>query len=247
MNHNNLNIRDLIIHAREEFLVKKNIKALNLLENIEIEKISNEEDLRFYKNSLGLIYLETKEYKKAAAAYREIGERYQAGFCELLQGNEEEAERLWLSAPESEPCEWGKCALKIIKNENDIYPSFLQIRNHLEIDIGYFIQANKFKYAESLMSKAEIFTSINLESYKYIGRVLLNYGFLNQAKKYLLKSLQIIPNESETLYYLGQYNYLIGAYKESGKVLEKCLEYNSSYTPARELLSKIDLNLNKFW
>lgn len=238
--------KDLIMQARKEALTGKDYKkALISLGEVEgMSELSAEEEL-LLKNTLAFVYLESKEYKNAAKIYKEIDEKYQAGFCELLMGNEDEAEKLWNNAPESEPCSWGKCLLDLIKLKKGRKPSFLQIRNHLESDIGYFIQANKFKYAENLMKNDEVFVSVNLESYKLIGRVLLNYGFLNQARKYFLKSLQIIPDESETLYFLGQYNYLIGAYRESRQVLECCLENNSCYMPAKELLEKIELKLNK--
>ena len=238
--------KELIIKARHKALTVKDYqKAFQFLG--EAEKVLPEEEKIFFKRTLALVYLENKEYQKASVIYREINEDYQAGFCELLLGNEDEAKRLWSSAPESAPCEWGKCLLDFIKLKKGRIPTFLQIRNHLEIDIGYFIQANKIKYAENLIKNENVFISVNLESYKLIGRVLLNYGFLNQARKYLVKSLQILPNESETLYYLGMYNYKIGAYKESRQALSCCLDNNRCYTPARDLLAKIELKQGEVW
>lgn len=245
---NNLSVNDIIIQARKEVLVNKDCaKARLLLDSIDRAKVSDEKEKLLLKNTYALLFLENREYLKAAEIYRELEENYQAGYCELLAGNEAETEKLWHGAPESEPCEWGKCLLDFIRLKKGRKPTFLQIRNHLEIDIGYFIEADKLKYAENLIKNDEIFISVNLEAYKLIGRALLNHGFFNMARKYLLKSLQILPEESETLYFLGRYNYLIGAHSESRKVLEKCLENNSSYTPARELLGKVELKLNKLW
>ncbi len=246
MANNDQSVRDLIFNAREEVLVNKNCqKALLVLNNIDKSMVSEDQEKLFFNNTLALIYLENREYKKAAEIYKEIDEKYHAGFCELLEGNEEAAEKLWLSAPDSGPCRWGKCILDFIRLKKGRKPSFLQIRNYLEIDIGYFIQANKLKYAENLIKNDEIFISINLESYKLIGKALLNHGFLNMARKYLLKSLQLLPGEAETLYFLGRYNYIIGAYKESKSVLERCLESNNLYIPAKNLLHKAELNLDK--
>lgn len=248
MRSNNLPAGDLIIQVRKEVLVNKDCaKALALLDTLEKTGISNEKDKLLLKNTYALVYLENKEYLRAAEVYQELGEKYQQGYCELLAGNEAEAEKIWYSARESEPCEWGKCLLNFIRLKKGKKPTFLQIRNYLEIDIGYFIQADKLKYAENLIKNDEIFISVNLESYKLIGRTLLNFGFYNMARKYLLKSLQILPDEAETLYFLGKYNHLIGAYSESKKILEKCLDINRSYIPARDLLSKVELNLNKLW
>jgi len=65
------------------------------------------------------------------------------------------------------------------------------------------------------------------------------------ARKYLLKSLDIIPEDAETFYFLGRYNYLIGALKEAQKALEVCLDYNNHYIPAKTLLKKTEIKLNK--
>lgn len=243
--NNNRATKDLIIQARKEVLSNKNLpKALSFLGSIDQSSFSNDNERLLFYNTLALTYLENGQYKESAEIYRNIGEKYNAGFCELLMGNEAEAEKLWLSEPESSPCQWGKCLLNFINLKKSTEPSYLQIRNHLEIDMGYFIEANKLKYAENLMKNDDIFISINLESYKLIGKVLLNYGFLNMARKYLLKSLDTIPFDSETLYFLGQYNYKIGAYKESKNIIEKCLECNYHYIPAQKLMKKLELKLN---
>ncbi len=240
--------KNLIIQARKEILVNKDSKkALATISGLHGAEIPGEDDLLLFKNTLGLILLENREYLKAAQVFREIDEKYHAGYCELLAGNEEKAGELWYSASDSGPCEWGKCLLDFIKLKKGRTPTFLQIRNHLETDIGYFIQADRIKYAENLVQNDDVFISVNLESYKLIGRTLLNLGFLNMARKYLLKSLRLLPEEAETLYFLGRYNYLIGAYSESKKVIERCLESNRDYAPAKSLLNKIELNLNKLW
>ncbi|HSA06482.1 MAG TPA: hypothetical protein P5556_04825 [Candidatus Gastranaerophilales bacterium] len=248
MTNNDKSVKDLIIKARKEVLINKNyFKALISISEIEKTNALNDEEKLFLKNTAALAYLENKEYNKAAELYKEINENYQAGFCELLLGNEQEAERLWHNAPDAPACQWGKCLLDFIKLKKGKKPTFFQIRNHLETDIGYFIQANRIKYTENLIKHDELFMSVNLESYKLIGRTLLNYGFFNMARKYLLKSLQILPNEAETLYFLGRYYYLTGAYRECQITLGKCLESNFDYTPARELLAKTELKLDNIW
>ncbi len=244
----NLSDRNIIIQARKEVLIDKNCKLARItLESLNIQEISDEKDKLLLKNTYALICLENKEYLQAAEIYRELGEKYQHGYCELLAGNEAEAEKIWHKAPQSPLCEWGKCLIDFIRLKKGRVPTFLQVRNHLETDIGYFIQADKVKYAENLIKNDNIFISVNLEAYKLIGKALLNFGFYNMARKYLVKSLQLLNDESETLYFLGKYNYLIGAYSESKKVLQRCLENNHNYTPAKELLRKVELNLNKTW
>lgn len=243
MLHNIQSESNTISQARKEILVYKNYKkALSILDNITTPQDSEQQFL--VKDLTALIYLETGNYRKAAEIYRELENMYSEGFCELLLGNEDRTRELWDKAPESAAREWGKCLLNFIHLKKGSIPTFLQIRNHLETDLGYFLQAEQHQYAENLIKNDNLFITINLESYKLIGRTLLIYGFMNPAKKALLKSLETIPDDAETLYFLGQYNYLTGFYRESKKILEKSLEKNSSYVPARNLLRKLQLKMN---
>lgn len=224
---------DLIIQAKKEFLINKDYKkALQILNTIE------NKDFNAFNGTLALLFMESGEYTRAAELYKTLGENYNAGFCELLTGNEEETARLWNIAADSPACRWGRCVLDYIKLRRGPVPTYLQVRNHLETDMGYFIRANRLKYAENLMKCDDVFISVNLESYKLIGRVLLNFGFLNQARKYFFKSLGVVPNDAETFYYLARYNFRMGAHREAGENLEKCLEHNPNHVPARKLLQK---------
>ena len=147
--------KDIINKARQELLINKNPDvAINLLlESAE----SFKEDSEFYynlsKSTLALAFQEKQEYKKAAKVYKEAGERYQAGFCELLSGNQNEAEKLWYSCCSASPAaQWGICLLDFINlRPNPHVPTYLQIRNFLEMDIGNFIIANKTRYAENII------------------------------------------------------------------------------------------------
>jgi tetratricopeptide (TPR) repeat protein len=238
--------KEIIYKARQEILINKNPDdAIKLL----LESIEHSGNSEFYKNlsktTLALAYQEKKEYAKAAEIYKEAGEKYQAGFCELLLGNKLEAERLWCGCSSSPAVQWGRCLLDFINlRPQPRVPSYLQIRNFLEMDISYFITANKLSYAENVIKNENVLVSVNLESYKLIGRVLLNFGFLNMAKKYLIKSVEIVDQDSETFYHLGQYNYEIGAYPESITMLKRCLELNSYYVPAAKFLKKVYLKMS---
>lgn len=235
-------IKEQINKARQEIFINKNPdNGIKLLLELE-ENIKNSSDFykKFYKNTFALAYQEKKAYEKAAEIYIEAEEFYQAGFCNLLNGNEFEAEKLWYSYCHDSPAaQWGKCLLDFINlRKNPKIPSYLQIRNFLEMDLIYLVEANKVRYAENVIKNEDILISINLESYKLIGRALLNLGFLNMAKKYLIKSVEIVDQDSETFFHLAQYNYFIGAYNECILMLKRCLELNKHYIPANNLLKK---------
>jgi tetratricopeptide (TPR) repeat protein len=241
-------MRDLLLQARKEILINKDCdKALRFINRIDQNKLSNQSEKIILKRTLALVHLENNNYQASAEVFREINDKYQEGFCFLLMGNEEQARNLWYSAPDSMPKEWGKCVLEYINLKRDREPTFLMVRNFLEFDIGYFIQANKMKYAENLIRQDDILASANIEAYKLIGRALINYGFLNMARKYLVKSLEMLPNDIETMYFLAQYNFMIGAYKEAASVLENCVANNYYYLPAKNLLTKVRECINKQW
>lgn len=239
--------KEIIYKAKQEILINKNPdEAIKLLsESEEIFKTDSDLYKKISELTLALAYQEKKEFPKAAELYKKAGEKYQAGFCELLSGNQFEAEKLWCGCSDSPAVQWGKSLLDFINLRHQPHiPSYLQIRNFLEMDIGRFIDANKLRYAENIIKNEKVLASVNLESYKLIGRVLLNYGFLNPAKKYLLKSVEIVDQDSETYYHLAQYNYAVNDYHESIKMLKRCLELNIYYVPATNLLKKIHLKMS---
>ena len=240
MNPDIAEIKKEIMEARKEVLINKDLlkglEKLMLLSDIpEIHEVEND----LFSTSLGFIYLEKGEYSKAVDVYEKSNESYQAGFCYLLQGDEPKARELWFNAPESEAIQWGKCLIDMIKIKIGQIPTFLQVRNHLECDIGYFIRANRLNYAENLIKCSEVLASINPEAYKFIGRALIYNDYPNLAIEYLLKSQKSIPNDPEIYYHLGQYSFLMEAYKEARMMLNQCLHLNINYTPARTLLEKV--------
>lgn len=233
--------KELLNKAKLDISTGKPDIALDiLLKSEEIFAKEPEFNKKLYTEVLAFAYQEKKEYAKAAELYKKAGAKYQAGFCELLQGNKFEAEKIWYSCPASPAVNWGKCLLDCInmKSKPNI-PTYLQVRNFLEMDIGYFISANKVKYAESIIKKEDLFVSVNLETYKLIGRVLMNHGFYNMAKKYLYKSLDIVDQDAETYFHIGQLDYAVGSYQECIVMLNKCIELNPYYIPAENLLEKI--------
>ena len=147
--------------------------------------------------------------------------------------------------PESSAVKWGNCLINLINLNLEYFPSFIQIRNHLECDLGYLIQANRIEYAESLIKSEEILASINPETYKFIGKALFNNGFANLSINYFMKSQSIMPNDPETYYHLGRYSHLAGSYTEARQMLEHCIAINRHYYPAEKLLSKINTELKR--
>jgi len=236
------NLKKLIIQARNEALVNKNFEKSiqDLLE------LANKYDVNadyFYKQSLALAYFENRDYANAAKVYYEADDKYQAGYCELLMGNLDAARELWSKAPDSSAVEWGRCLIDMINFQVKKLPSFLQIRNNLEVDIGYLIQAQQFKFAQNLIDCVSVMVNINLETYKFIGRSLLHNDYPQPCVKFLLKGRHLLPQDPEAYFHLGQYSFAVEAYKEGKQYLKQCLSINKNYSPAKALLAKIEAKL----
>ena len=232
------NIKKSIFEARSELLVKNNsLKAIELLSNITVS--NNHSDYIFFKNSLAQAYFENRDYVSAAAIYQEIGEKFHEGYCYLLLKNPDITEALWEMAPINSSVLWGRSLLEFINHNVKQNPTFIQIRNFLESDLGYFIKSDNNNYAEAVIKYADFLFNINPETYKFIGRALMNNGFPNQAVDFLLKSQKVFPQDSEVYYNLAQYCCIAKSYTEAENMLKRCLELNIYFTPARAMLETI--------
>lgn len=233
---------DFVYQARKELLINKDSeKALEILKKFDASVLQDE---KLYCYTLALAYMENKDYTSAFEVYFSIKEFYQAGFCKLLESNEFEAVKLWEKAADSPLRRWGFCLLDLINARKSSVPTYLQIRNSLETDLGYFIQAGRSKYAENIMKCDELLLSINLETYKLFGKVMLYNGYLNLAQKYFLKSIDVIPFDAENYYFLARYYHHSGQDKEALTFVKQCLDYNPDHIPAKKFLQILTSPIN---
>ncbi|MDD3012205.1 MAG: hypothetical protein PHC34_00690 [Candidatus Gastranaerophilales bacterium] len=232
-----LNVNKLVNDATLEILVNKNPKKVirDLYELINTSKVENE----VIKSVLAFAFFENKNYFEAAIIYHKLNKYYQAGFCELLLGNKAKARELWFNAQDSGAVCWARCLIDLIEVKVDLIPTFLQIRNHLESDLGYFIQAGKLDYAENVIQCSDFLADINPETNKFIGKALMNNGFSNLSVNFFLKSQELIPNDPEVYFYIARYSFETGALNEARHFLKQCIDLNASYTPAKKLLDEI--------
>lgn len=195
---------------------------------------SNEE-----KRLLAQAYYGQKEYLKASAIFNELGAKYEQGYCELLQGNTFQAREIWYLSPQSSPICWGRSLVGFIEDDIEDVPTFLQIRNYLESDLFNFLDVGKVEFVEKITSYQDFLAQIHPETYKYIGRALINKGFLNQGFDFFMKSQNLLPQDPEIYFHLAQYSYLVNSYGEAFEMIKLCLELCPSYMPATMLKNKI--------
>jgi tetratricopeptide (TPR) repeat protein len=192
----------------------------------------------------GFAYLQAGEPQKAALCFAESHNPYQEGMAYLIANDLDKTHTAWTRLIEDHPFHWCLTIWGCIQADLDTYPSFFQIRNHLEGSIGQFFRYQRADLAEQLIAYADVMAHINLETYKYIGRALLNLNdnhdaTINRAEKFLLRNQKSLPNDPEVYYHLAQIKYAKGAVDDALVLCSQCLSINYAYTPAIALQTLI--------
>lgn len=191
-----------------------------------------------YKNAL--ILFQNGEYQEAFELFRSLDKLYECGYCKFISGDIKSAQNIWqLSKIDSPALNWGLCMIALINLTIPQRLSFFQIRNFLERDLDLLIKNGHIKYVENIISAADILSEYNAETYKFIGRVLLNNGYCTQGYEFLQKARDIYYSDPETHYLLAQYYLLINDKNAATKILKKSLSFNPHYFPASNLLESI--------
>lgn len=148
---------------------------------------------------------------------------------------------LILQSLDSVRADWLKKIIAIIQSKSE-YPTYFQIRNFLEIDLTMFIYSKRIDYVNTMLRFAEVFQSINNETYKFLGRCLLKNGFPNESKIFLTKSLNEYFNDVELHYLFVEYYLYINDLKQAKKYAENCLRLNPEYYPAKKTYNMLNSN-----
>lgn len=192
------------------------------------------------KDYLGFLYLETKDYEGAERFFAEQKMHFQQGFCKLLMGDKAAARQIWYSAEDNPAIAWGKTLLGILEQRLEAIPSFLQVRNFAEMTLHYFFKSNQKDFAYKLVSSKEFLADCNLESYKYIARVLMENDFEDLAFDYLKKAIEEIPSDAEAYFQLGELYLWRKEPKLALECFRKILEYNPYHVPAKKKIAQIE-------
>lgn len=161
-------------------------------------------------------------------------------YCKLLEGNLQEAKAEFLKIAEQDfRADWAIKLISFIKQEVRELPSYFQIRNFLEIDLNLLIQAGQAQYVENIINSAELFYSVNPESYKFIARVMLNNDYPQIA-------LLFLEQAKDKFYYDPEMHFMFAnCYAKQGDVakakqsIRNCLNILPEYFPAIRLLEKL--------
>lgn len=162
------------------------------------------------------------------------------GYCCLLSGYVDMARVAFEKIADCDMrADWALKLIQFIKRYVSETPTYFQVRNFLEIDLNMLIQSGQAQFVENIINGADIFYSINPESYKFIARVMLNNDFVDLAVFYLNKA-------KDKFYYDPEMHYMLATcYMKKGEKLlaraeiRNCLAILPEYFPAKNLLAKL--------
>lgn len=180
---------------------------------------------------------------KNCRAYFENHKYYtEAGYCCIILDNLNKAEKLFQQAKDydTRAC-WGLFLLQLLSDNIKSFPTYFQIRNFLEIDLGLLLMYCKENYVEKIVKYADYMAYYNPESYKFIGRAFWANNFMPAAMFFLRRAKDKFYNDPE-LHYLLAYIYYHNDKNiiQCQKSLKICLDILPEYAPAKRLSKLIE-------
>lgn len=194
------------------------------------------------RNYLAKIYMKENDYVRAGEIYKSLNMLYEYGRCLLLQGKFDKTKALWSSLKEENPAIlWGRSLLEFIELYVEHMPTFFQVRSFLEMDLDALLNANLIGYCENIINGADLFARANTESYKFIGRVLVNNNYHKLAEVFLEKAQEICYVDPEVHFLSAKCSLFKNDKKEAIKSLQIAIDKGFGYYPAKKLLEDIKL------
>lgn len=164
------------------------------------------------------------------------------GYCKLFYGNINEAKKSFAKVSHNDiRAHWALRLIPFIEGFVSFLPSYFQIRNFLEIDLNLLIKANQTNFVENIVNGADLFFSVNQESYKFISRVLINNNYSKIAKIFLDKGLEKCFNDPELQFILAEYCLKQNNKTEAIHYLNNCLNILPEYYPAIKKLNELNI------
>ncbi len=197
-----------------------------------------ETDCKSYEKAKELLCL--KDYDEAFKIFDILNCKYECGFIKLAKGQIKEAEKLWKQCKDQSPAvNWGLSLVSLLNLTVPKGLTFFQIRNFLERDLKLLIDNKHLQLAENLISASDILAEYNPESYKFIGRVLLQSGYVGQSFEFLEKSREICYSDPEIYFLLADYYVKSNDISSAIKTLKKSIKMNPAYFPSKNMLEHL--------
>ncbi len=134
---------------------------------------------------------------------------------------------------------WGIFLINILNGYTEVFPSYFDIRNFLEIDLDFLIKNEKIDYVEQLLGAIDFLAEINQEAYKFTARVMYENKLFNASKKYLDKSKNIFYKDPELHFMYAKYFINTHEYSYANYHIDECLKILPDYYPAKKLKAEV--------
>lgn len=185
-------------------------------------------------------YLTNAEFDKCEDYFKANNYSLEYGYCKMLKGKVNEARKIFTPLRDRDMrADWAYLFIQFMNNYIQYMPSYLQVRNFLEIDIGLLIKSGLSEPVENVINACDIFYQINQESYKFIARVLLNYDYPSIAKVFLDKGTERCYNDPELHFLYGNYHLKYNNRILAKREFETSLEVLPGYYPAKMMLEQL--------
>src|SRR5574344_189309 len=179
---------------------------------------------------------------KGCRAFFENGGYFvEAAYCYIVLDKLTKAKKLFEKAKDKDiRAHWGLFLLQMLKSEISSHPTYFEVRNFLEIDLGILIMYCKGDYVERIIRYADFMAFYNPECYKFIGRAFWINNLMSASMFFLRRAKDKFYNDPELHYLLAYiYYYNDKDVAKCQKSLNTCLEILPEYAPALNLLEII--------
>lgn len=185
-------------------------------------------------------YLVEAQFDKCEDFFKENNYQLEYGYCKMLKGEVNEARKIFTPIRDSDMrADWAYLFIQFMNNYIQFMPTYLQVRNFLEIDIAFLLKAGLSEAVENVINACDIFYEINQESYKFIARVMLNYNYPTVAKIFLNRGVERCYNDPELHFLYGNYHLRYHNNVLAKHEFETSLEVLPGYYPAKMMLEKL--------
>ncbi len=164
-------------------------------------------------------------------------------YLAILDDDLNTAEKIF-SGIDSPRAIWGKRLVNILNGYLQDFPTFFEIRNFLEIDLDFLLKNQKIGYVEQFLGSLEYLATINMETYKFVGRVMYENKLKSAALKYFEQAKEIYYNDPELHFLLSKYFLDINNFENAMFYINECLKLLPDYYPALLQKEKIEQMIN---
>lgn len=181
------------------------------------------------------------DFSSAEEFFNENGFILEYAYCKFLAGDSSSAKTIFKSIVNQDlRADWAVKLIQFVEGYVVNVPSYFQIRNFLEIDLNLLIKAGQPNFVENIINGADLFYSMNPESYKFISRVMLYNGYDGIALHYLKKAKDKFYYDPEMHLMLANCYIKTGEIPKAKKAIDACLDMLPNYFPAKRLLASIN-------